>query len=261
MSILDLFKKKHYVVIVSCGQSLAIATDQSSLSARRQLDLSNDHTIKLWSYLPDVVGQTTTAWTALDVASKEYESMGRAAARRYAYYGYNVALIEVAVGGMGLNAYWKKGQSGYTVLTGQITTALTALARWGTTWEWGFFLRYQAHADCATIAGADTYAGLLPTHLADLRADLPSATDLHFVIARAPDWGVAVGRLGLDTIRAAQVSIADADENASWIDTDGILLPGTDGIISWGTSHDGVHPTACGRASVGIRAADHYEEL
>lgn len=255
-------QKKHYKVIVATGQSLALATTYESLSARRGQLRSNDARIKVWSSMPDLpVSQNLGYWTSLDTISADYVSMGRASARELSFVEDNVALIEVAKSGMGLDAYWKKGLAGYTLIIDQVTAALSKLASWGDTWEWAYYLRYQAHADCATVSAAETYNTLLPTHMADLRADLPNASGMTFVIGRAPDWGEPTGRLGLSTIRSGQVSIAEADGNATWCDTDGILIAGSMGSLGWGPSSDGVHPTGSGRCAVGIKAAKAIQAL
>lgn len=254
-------KGKHYTVIVSNGQSLMVFTNQDTLNAQRQSDLSHDHEILVWSWIGDAgfpARYTTGKWVRLDSLGLLYNSMGVESARTLAAAGHNVALINVAYGGRGLNAYWRKGQAGYTILTGQINTALSALS-FGNTWEWGFFLRYQAHADCGNVSDAETYATLLPTHMADLRADLTGATDLTFVIGRAPDWASSIRPAdALASIRAAQVSIAEADGNATWFDTDGCLVAGTESPFTWTATWDGTHPTAPARARNGMRGANAW---
>ncbi len=254
---------KHYTVVVSNGQSLTAITNQETLNAMRQADLSYDHRILVWSWMGDAgfpARYTSGKWVRLDSLGPQFVSMGHGVARTLAAAGHNVALIDVAYGGKGLNAYWRKGQPGYAILTEQVNAALASLS-FGNTWEWGFFMRYQSHADCGSVAAAETYAGLLPTHMADLRADLTGATNMPFVIGRAPDWGEAVGRLGLSTIRAAQVSIAEADGNATWFDTDGCLVAGSEAPFTWGATWDGTHPTAPARFRNGMRGANAWLDM
>ena len=133
---------KHYVAMACNGQSLAVGSNQGVVSSLRSTGLQLDGEIVVWSWMPDLPSAYTTGkWVRLDSLDWRYNSMGMEAARQLAAQGHNVALIDIANGGQGLNAYWRKGQTGYTILTGQINAALSALSGWGNTWEWGPFVR------------------------------------------------------------------------------------------------------------------------
>jgi len=65
----------------------------------------------------------------------------------------------------------------------------------------------------------------------------------------------------LASIRAAQVSIAEADGNATWFDTDGCLVAGSEAPFIWGASWDLIHPTGSARARNGMRGANVWLDM
>jgi hypothetical protein len=93
------------------------------------------------------------------------------------------------------------------------------------------FVWYQGAEDANYTGSEGGYtqdlSGMYETHLTrlieDLRANINLASSsTPWVIIRSPDWGAGPGsaKPGQTEVRAAQVSVADADGNAQWLTSD-----------------------------------------
>jgi hypothetical protein len=67
---------------------------------------------------------------------------------------------------------------------------------------------------------------------------------LPFLLIRLSDGQAKLDATGLEVVRAAQQSVAEANSNADWVDTDGFGMKG-----------DNLHFDAAGQQSIGTAAA------
>lgn len=143
--------------------------------------------------------------------------------RRIADAGRPVALVKHAVGGTDLAAYWKPGADaadpdvgpGWATFVTSMRAAEQALDASGEPWRWAGFAWMQGESD----ALVDTYAAAYADNLAHLVARVREETGV-------ADLPVAIGLIAceglcpyLDTVRAAEIAVADADPAVVTVET------------------------------------------
>jgi len=164
-----------------------------------------------------------------------------------------IAIVKYAVGGTNLYEQWKAGGDATTAGDGplyqdfQVNAAegLTALAAAypGASIEIVAMLWIQGEAD-ANRGYHEEYEGNLTTFIADIRETYRS--DLPFFISRLSDSQFNVETsVPVQTVRAAQETIASMDDRAFLLDTDGFSV----------TFGDPIHFDAEGQQSIGYAAA------
>lgn len=100
-----------------------------------------------------------------------------------------------------------------------------------------YYTNYQAHL----LACLDYYR----TNITLADASTP------WLIARSPTWGAPNPTTGVQTVQAAQMAVADADEHAAWVSTD----------YPFGVNNsfqDGTHPTKESWERIGCVMADAF---
>jgi hypothetical protein len=129
----------------------------------------------------------------------------------------NPVIIKFARGGTNLHTDWDpdatEGRQLYAAWLAHLRTALAELDATGIPYEIIGACWMQGESDSDRAAD---YEKNLTAFMARVRADL-AMPDLPFVIGRV---GPRENNPGRDTVREAQVRVADATPHAAWIDTD-----------------------------------------
>lgn len=110
------------------------------------------------------------------------------------------------------------------------------------------FVWMQGERDAKTGFG-DVYAASLAGLVKQLRDDL-QRPDVGFVIGRLSDHAPGENALGWDTVREAQVAVAEADRRGAWVDTDDL-----------NGNNNGLHYTREGYKTLGERFAHESLKL
>ncbi|MBT8038428.1 MAG: sialate O-acetylesterase [Verrucomicrobiae bacterium] len=165
--------------------------------------------------------------------------------------GIRVAILKYAFGGTNLAVDWKAGGDATTTGDGPryasfqqtVTNGLTALAAEypNAILELEGMVWVQGESDASDTHAAN-YEANLAAFIADVR--LTYGADLPFVVTRLSDGQTNLNSGHLATIRAAQVTVADADPLTVWTDTDGFGLAG-----------DNLHFDAAGQQQLGTATA------
>jgi len=161
--------------------------------------------------------------------------------------GVRVAILKYAVGGTNLAVDWKAGGDATTTDDGPqyvsfqqtVTNGMAALATAypNALLELEGMVWVQGESD-ATDTRAPNYEANLAAFIADVRGTY--GADLPFVVTRLSNGQTNLNSGHLATIRAAQVTVADADPLTAWTDTDG-----------FGVAGDNLHFDATGQQQLG----------
>jgi hypothetical protein len=164
-----------------------------------------------------------------------------------------VALIKYANGGTNLASQWTAGGDAstrgdgpeYVTFQQTVANGLEALAAAHPSADIGIegMIWLQGESDIAS--GASLWNDY-QTNLADFIDDIGQTygATLPFLLIRLSDGQAKLDATGLEVVRAAQQSVAEANSNADWVDTDGFGMKG-----------DNLHFDAAGQQSIGTAAA------
>ena len=155
--------------------------------------------------------------------------------------GTDCVLAKSCKGGTGIDAWDKSTGSEYAPLIACAEDAITASGGHAAALVW-----IHGEADAAVEAAANAYATNLTQLIADVRSDLGVADLPVYVVAlRSAHTGTHTS-----TVRAAQASVAAADDNVHYVETD---ADGGDPAIELGV--DDTHYTEEGYQLLGKRIA------
>jgi hypothetical protein len=167
-----------------------------------------------------------------------------------------VALIKYANGGTNLATHWIPGGDGtvggdgpeYVIFQQTVASGMAALASAypGASIAIEGMIWLQGESDISFPGGPTAYNNYqtnLTNFIADVRATI--SADLPFIVIRLSDGQTALDATGLEVVRTAQQTVADADILADWVNTDGFGMKG-----------DNLHFDAAGQQSIGTAAAD-----
>lgn len=202
--------------------------------------------VKFWDYgtpsggenRPETVG---AGWVDLRPGFGWYPSefgpevsLGYALSQKYP--DDEIYLVKYAKGSTTLASDWRTDGSGecYNWFQKRVTAALKSLS--GSDPVVAGMIWMQGEGDAKTTADANAYADNLAKFIAKIRSDV-ATPDMPFVIGRISDYYLS--RVGGATVRNAQKSVADRDENVSWFSTDDLEYAyvghfGTQGQIDLG---------------------------
>lgn len=153
-----------------------------------------------------------------------------------------VFLIKLALGGKSLAVDWAPGSALYTNLTGNISTALSALR----SYRLAAALLVQGEQDATDTTQASNYQANLTSLITAIRADSGGGGNMKFIASRLP--AICAGRTFLSTVRAGQVAAIAASQNALWVNTD-----------SFTQQSDQVHFDAAGATALGAALYAAYK--
>ena len=155
--------------------------------------------------------------------------------------GHAISVFKSAYGGTNLAKDWNKFASSgfhlYDTMMTHLDIALSRLREADTKFEFVGFFWMQGESDALYEEMAVNYEENLNKFIDNIRTDL-AAPDLPFVICRIGDHMNAGFK---DTVRNAQVKVAESDPLIKWVNTDYLPLMNdnlhynTEGIIRLGT--------------------------
>lgn len=158
----------------------------------------------------------------------------------------NLAVFKSAYGGSNLASDWKKGAGTgnqlYDHMLGQFNHATALLDSNSIQYVVAGFFWIQGESDAATVDYATTYETNLKNLIQNIRSDAGNSA-LNVVLTRIgthlpPPYDYK------ETVRTAQIKVADDDPLVSWVDTDDLTL-----------DNDSVHLLADGVKTAGRRMA------
>ena len=154
-------------------------------------------------------------------------TFGRSIADRFP--NERVALIKHAEGNTNLAKNWDPNTGPlYPAFKRTAEAGLKALTDRGDTYEIAGMVWMQGESDSSVEARALRYQANLTAFIARVRHDF-GVPDLPFVIGRIyPGTGTSSGNMPFaDTVRKAQVTVADQDPHAAWVNLDGLAQQDT----------------------------------
>lgn len=216
------------------GTSLTTRANDGNLLERRNIGGTNDFYGRFLDYYPS--GALTDFGPNVGMARQLYVNGDR---------GINV--LRFAIGGTSVASFLEESRrlldpqtdlppddtDQWSAMVDYLNSGISLIERDACSTYRIKFVWYQGAEDANYTGSEGGYtqdlAGMYETHLTrlieDLRANITGATSATpWFIIRSPDWnnnGQGGGvKNGQDEVRAAQVSIADADENAQWLTSD-----------------------------------------
>jgi hypothetical protein len=165
----------------------------------------------------------------------------------------DLRIVKVAQGGTDLAEDWSpyaplSGWQMYPLLTTDVQEATANLEAAGHSVKVAGMMWAQGAADARLQTKANAYEDNLTAFIAQVRSDF-AAPDMPFIIARTHDEPFDDFPY-MATVRAAQVNVAETDENADWIDTDTL-----------GLRDDNMHFDTNGTIDLGHAFAETYLQL
>lgn len=161
----------------------------------------------------------------------------------------NLAVFKSAYGGSNLASDWEKGSDTgnqlYDRMMGEYNHATALLDSSGIQYEVVGFFWYQGESDAANIDFANMYESNLKNLIQNVRTDVGNPA-LHVVLARIGAHLPAPYSYK-ETIRTAQMNVANDDPLVSWVNTDDL-----------GLDTDSIHLLADGVKITGQRMAQAW---
>ena len=141
-----------------------------------------------------------------------------------------IYLIKYAIGATSLEVDWNVNQGGpiYSQFTQWTNDALAKLASDGIGYDVEGMLWMQGENDAITVSAATSYEANLNTLIADVRRRYNP--NLDFVIGRLHEELTPFFYTEANTVRQAQVNVANSNANNDWVNTDGFVVNPIDGV-------------------------------
>lgn len=162
--------------------------------------------------------------------------------------GEEIYLIKYAIGATSLAVDWNVNGSGnqYDSFTQWVGDALAVLTNAGIDYDVEGMLWMQGENDAIDPTRAANYQSNLTNLIGDVRSRY--GADMDFVIGRLHEELTPFFYTDAETVRAAQVSVANSDARNYWVDTDGLPV----------NPIDGVHFDSAGHLALGEAFADVF---
>lgn len=134
--------------------------------------------------------------------------------------GRNIVIVKYAHGGSNLHTDWAPGGIRYTTFLDVVSDALSDISSAGGTANLRGFAWVQGESD-TSAANSVNYATNLTNLISRVRTDVFGGEQAQVVVSRLSDNQYNSLNSNINTVRAAQVSVADNDPAVEWLDTDG----------------------------------------
>ena len=153
-----------------------------------------------------------------------------AARDRGSFQSEEIYLIKYAIGATSLAEDWNVDTGGplYNQFTQWVNGALANLSSSGIGYDVEGMLWMQGENDAFEVSRANSYEANLKRLIADVRRRYDP--DMDFVIGRLHEELTPFFYTEANTVRQAQVNVANADSRNYWVDTDDLVVNPIDGV-------------------------------